>query len=307
MSADGVPDPGPAPRARRLLRQRVAFLRAELAPERPLRIADVGANPINTPDYDALLEMGGCEVWGFEPEEKAFADLQANPRPGARYINKAVGAPGKGTFYKHPQNGLGSLYPVRRESVEFLGHPGWHRDDVEASEIELVALDDLDDLPPPDLLKIDIQGGELDVICHGREKLAQAVCVIPEVRFYRMYEGEPLWGRLDVELHDQGFVLHKLLFSKPTMIANSQSGRLKGRAVRTQLIDGDAVYIRNPEVPQDWSDEQLKQLAIAAAGVFASFDLAVHCLDRLSDRGAIAPDVAKRFVDTLPGWVKKAT
>jgi len=28
----------------------------------------VGANPVNTPDYDALLEMGGCEVWGVEPE-----------------------------------------------------------------------------------------------------------------------------------------------------------------------------------------------------------------------------------------------
>jgi len=301
MSADGAPEA--APRARRLLRQRVEYLRAALAPERPLRIVDVGANPINTPDYDALLDMGGCEVWGFEPEDKAFAELEANPRPGAHYINKAVGAPGKGTFYNHPQNGLGSLYPVRRESVSFLGHPGWHRDDVETAEIDLVALDDLD-LPQPDLLKIDIQGGELDVIRNAREKLSQAVCVIPEVRFYRMYEGEPLWGKLDVELHDQGFVLHKLLFSKPTMVANSQAGRLKGKAVRGQLIDGDAVYIRNPEVPRDWSDEQLKQLAIAAAGVFSSFDLAVFCLDRLSDRGAIGPDVAAGFVDLLPGWVR---
>ncbi len=305
MSADGAPEVGAAPRVRRLLRQRVAFLRTALTPERPLRIVDVGANPINTPDYDALLDMGGCEVWGFEPEEKAFAELEANPRPGAHYINKAVGAPGKGTFYNHPQNGLGSLYPVRKESVAFLGHPGWHREDVETAEIDLVALDDLDDLPQPDLLKIDIQGGELDVIRNAREKLSQAVCVIPEVRFYRMYEGEPLWGKLDVELHDQGFVLHKLLFSKPTMIANSQGDRLKRKVVRNQLIDGDAVYIRNPEVPQEWSDEQLKQLAIASAGVFSSFDLTLFCLDRLSDRGVIGPDVAKAFVDVLPSWVKK--
>ena len=297
---------GPAPRVRRLLRQRVEYLRATLAPERPLRIVDVGANPVNTPDYDMLLEMGGCEVWGFEPEAKAFAALEAKPRPGAHYINTAVGAPGKGSFYQHPQNGLGSLYPIRKESVEFLGHAGWHREGIEAAEIDLVALDDLDDLPQPDLLKIDIQGGELDVIGNAREKLSQAVCVIPEVRFYRMYEGEPLWGKLDVELHNQGFVLHKMLFTKPTMIANSQAGRLKGRAVRSQLIDGDAVYIRNLEVPQAWSDEQLKQLAIAAAGVFSSIDLTLHCLDRLSDRGAIGPDVAEGFVDTLPGWTKSA-
>lgn len=305
MSAGDMTKPESPKRARRLLEQRVAYLRAALTPERPLRIVDVGANPINTPDYDALLSLGGCEVWGFEPEAKAFAELEANPRPGAHYINKAVGAPGKGTFHMHPQNGLGSLYPIRKESVAFLGHAGWYREDAETAEVDLVALDDLDDLPQPDLLKIDIQGGELDVIRNGRQKLSQAVCVIPEVRFYRMYEGEPLWGKLDVELHEQGFVLHKLMFSKPTMIANSQAKRLKGKAFRSQLIDGDAVYIRNPEAPQDWSDAQFKQLAIASAAVFASFDLTLFCLDRLCDRGVIGADVAEGFVKHLPGWMKK--
>lgn len=305
MSMDGVaPEQSPS-RARRLLEQRVGYLRAALSPDRPLRIVDVGANPINTPDYDALLDLGGCEVWGFEPEEKAFAELEANPRPGAHYINKAVGAPGKGTFHLHPQNGLGSLYPVRKESVAFLGHPGWYREDQQGVEIDLVALDELDDLPQPDLLKIDIQGGELDVIRNGRQKLSQAVCIIPEVRFYRMYEDEPLWGKLDVELHEQGFVLHKLMFSKPTMVSNSQSKRLKGKAFRSQLIDGDAVYIRNPEAPGDWSDEQWKQLAMASAAVFASYDLTLHCLDRLAERGTIGAEVAEGFLNHLPGWMKK--
>ncbi|MDK3018350.1 FkbM family methyltransferase [Pseudodonghicola flavimaris] len=304
MSMDG-PDPqGKAVPGRRLLPERVAYLRDRLAPARPLRILDVGANPINTPDYDPLLTLGGCEVWGFEPEEKAFAALEANPRPGAHYINKAVGAPGKGTFHMHPQNGLGSLYPIREQSVAFLGHPGWYRPEAPQAEIDLVALDDLDDLPPPDLLKIDIQGGELDVIRHGRQKLSQAVCIIPEVRFYRMYEGEPLWGKLDVELHEQGFVLHKLMFAKPSMVANSQAKALKGKAVRSQLIDGDAVYIRNPEAPGEWSDAQWTQLAIAAGTVFDSFDLAIHCLDRLEERGVIGPEVAEGFLQFLPDWMK---
>lgn len=299
MAADGASQS----RAARVLERRIGFLRDALSPARALRILDVGANPINRPDYADLLEMGGCEVWGFEPEEGAFAELEKTAGPGAHYINKAVGHPGKGTFHHHPQSGLGSLFPVRKASADYLGHPRWFKPDPQTSEIELVSLDQLDDLPPPDVLKIDIQGGELDVIRTGRDKLSGAICVIPEVRFYRIYEGEPLWGPLDRELHDQGFVLHKLLFAKSTAVRNSQRGRMKNPKVfRNQLIDGDAVYIRNPEMTEDWSDEQLKQLAIASAGVFSSFDLTVFCLDRLVERGVVAGDVPARFMDTLPNW-----
>lgn len=56
-----------ASRPLRRLARRIGFLQEETAPERPLRICDVGANPINTPDYEDLLDLGACEVWGFEP------------------------------------------------------------------------------------------------------------------------------------------------------------------------------------------------------------------------------------------------
>ncbi len=299
--ADGGADRGS--RAVRRLERRLRFLQEELKPERPLRIVDVGANPINRPDYQDLLDLGGCELWGFEPEESAFAALQETAGPGRHYVQRAVGRPGKGVFHHHPQSGLGSLFPIRKESVDFLGHPNWHKLQAKTSEIELVSLDQLDELPQPDILKIDIQGGELDVIRTGREKLSRAVCVIPEVRFYRIYEDEPLWAPLDQELHDQGFVLHKLLFAKSTVIGNSQRHRMKNPVFRSQLIDGDAVYIRNPEFTEDWEDEQLKQLAIASAGVFRSFDLTVFCLDRLVERGVAAEDVPARFMDILPRWV----
>ncbi|MFC3118041.1 hypothetical protein ACFOHS_06475 [Jhaorihella thermophila] len=85
-------------RARRMLEQRIGFLQDALKPERPLRIVDVGANPINRPDYQDLLEIGGCEVWGFEPEESAFAALQETAGPGRHYVQRAVGRPGKGSF-----------------------------------------------------------------------------------------------------------------------------------------------------------------------------------------------------------------
>ncbi|WP_406644728.1 FkbM family methyltransferase [Aliisedimentitalea scapharcae] len=295
----------PQPRSQKMLARRVEFLQSVMSPQRRLRIADVGANPINTPDYDGLLKLGGCEVWGFEPEQSAFDALTQDPVPNTHYLQRAIGRTGQGTFYPHPQSGLGSLYPIRQESVSFLGKPGWHKGDVDGIEIALTALDDLSDeeLPKPDVLKIDIQGGELDVFQSGRQKMSQAVSVIPEVRFYRMYEGEPLWGPVDVELHDQGYVLHKLVFAKSTVVQNSQRKRMKNAVFRNQLIDGDAVYIRNPETIDDWSDEQIKQLAMASACVFGSFDLTVFCLDALVDREVVDPQAPGQFLDKLPPWM----
>ncbi|MBE1281887.1 MAG: FkbM family methyltransferase [Rhodobacteraceae bacterium] len=295
----------PETRKHKMLARRVTFLRDALVPERPLRIADVGANPINVPDYDGLLTLGGCEVWGFEPEESAYEALIQDQRPGTHYLQKAIGRTGKGMFHAHPQSGLGSTYPIRKESVAFLGKPGWHKPHLEGVEIDLVALDDIsnDEMPKPDVLKIDIQGGELDVISTGRDKLSQAVCVVPEVRFYRMYEGEPLWGPLDVELHDQGFVLHKLVFAKATVIGNTQRSRMKAKVFRNQLMDGDAIYIRDPETIHDWSSEQIKQLAMVSGTVFDSFDLTVFCLDALVDRGELEPSVPEKFLDQLPPWM----
>lgn len=49
----------------------VALLLAELAPERPTTIVDVGANPINEAPYSGLLQAGGCHVIGFEPQAEA--------------------------------------------------------------------------------------------------------------------------------------------------------------------------------------------------------------------------------------------
>lgn len=293
------------PLAEKRLEKRLSFLRQAIAPGHPLRIADIGANPINTPDYQPVLDMGYCEVWGFEPEQEAFQALMDNPQPGAHYVQRAVGKNGKGTFYHHPQSGLGSLFPVRKESVHYLGHPSWYKPDGKTFEVDIVEMDSISDdlLPKPDVLKIDIQGGELDVIANGKAKLSDAVAIIPEIRHYRIYENEPLWGKLDVELHGQGFVLHKLLFSKSTAVKNSQRKRMKNKAFRNQLIDGDAVYIRNPETIGDWSDEQVKQLAIASAAVFNSFDLTVYCLDELVERGIADASTPEDFMEVLPNWM----
>ncbi|MEX0285691.1 MAG: FkbM family methyltransferase [Paracoccaceae bacterium] len=304
-----IPRDPPAAMPLKALRAIHDVLREDTQPARPLRIVDVGANPVNTPDYAGLLAMGWCEVWGFEPNETAFAALQAEPVEGAHYFNSAVGAPGPSEFHVHPQSALSSGYPVSGPSARYLGRPLWAEPEtgaIETVQMDLVALDDLDDLPAPDVLKIDIQGGELDVFRHGRKKLAECVAVVSEVRFYRIYEDEPLWAEVDLELRSQGFALNKIQFAKTTTVKNSRRRWLRHRGQGSQMVDGDAVYIRNPEGISEWSDEQVRQLAIAAGCVFQSHDVACMCLDELVRRDLAPSGVTRRYVNALPRYIAEA-
>ena len=65
---------------------RATFLQEVLQPARLTRIADVGGNPIDPAPYAKLLQAGLCEVWGFEPQQEAYAALVADAPPGANYL-----------------------------------------------------------------------------------------------------------------------------------------------------------------------------------------------------------------------------
>ncbi|MGX9353971.1 FkbM family methyltransferase [Roseobacteraceae bacterium S113] len=275
-----------------------AFADTALAGLGPMTLADVGANPLGAPLYENLLEAGLVDVWGFEPHAEAFAALQ--PGPGRHWINAAVGAPGRAAFYSYPASEMSSLYPLSAASIGFLGHFKRHLGTETITEVDLRPLDDIAELPALDCLKIDAQGAELQVIETGRAKLAGAVAVIAEMRFLGLYEGEPAMGALDLELRAQGFTLHKFLHQKARMIGHSQRGAVDVRAIGTQLIDGDVVYIRSLEDRDVYSDAQLAYLALLAADVFESHDLALFCLDRLVERGVIAPASPRHYVRALP-------
>ncbi|APE43382.1 hypothetical protein BOO69_08110 [Sulfitobacter alexandrii] len=294
--------------ALRTLQGRIDYLRALLDLERPLRIVDVGANPVNVPDYAELLAIGACEVWGFEPEPEAFAALKAQAGANTHVIQRAIGKTGKGKFYPHRSTGLGSTLKMDAASVSYLGRPGWHANQGEGTEIDLIALDDMPtgELPRPDLLKIDIQGGELDVLESAQETLSEAIAVITEVRFAQMYADEPMWAEIDLELRHQGFVLHKMAAVKSIPVGNSMRAQMVSAHFRSQMLDGDAVYIRDPREMDDWTGDQVRQLAIAAAGVFNSYDLVIACLDHLVTRGEIAAQAPADFFNKLPKWMTKA-
>lgn len=281
------------------------LLRDELSPTRRTRVVDVGANPLTPPPYQPLLDADGCDVLGFEPHPEAFAELQDNASDRETYYPFAVGDGSDQTLNIYAESGLTSVYPPYEGAFTFLGRSRRNMALRETVPLQTKRLDDIEDFPEFDLLKIDIQGGEVAVFQGGEARLASATVVITEVRFYPIYEDEPMLGGLDIELRRQGFELHKFLFEKEKVIPNSQIDRLKRVHHRNQLIDGDAVYIRDLGKLETYSDEDLKHLAITAALVFESHDLALFCLDRLIERDAAPSSLPARYVDLLPKELTK--
>ncbi|SDN85758.1 methyltransferase, FkbM family [Lutimaribacter pacificus] len=282
----------------------LGYLARTLAPLRPVRIADVGANPLGAPVYAGVLRHDLAEVWAFEPHPDAAAELRAGAPANVHVLERAVGRPGRAVFNAYPSAEMSSLYKISTQSTGYLGHFRRHLNSEVEVEMTLDSLDGMPDLPAIDCLKVDAQGAEVDVIEGARAKLSGAVAVVAEMRFYRLYDGEPALHDLDRALRDQGFVLHRFLHQKARMLGNSQAARLNRRAIGSQLIDGDAVYIRNLEDRDAVTDEQLAHLALLADGVFGSHDLALWCLDELAARGVVPGKAAAKYVDKLPDGLK---
>lgn len=275
----------------------IAMLGARLDLAAPLAIVDVGANPLGKPVYKPLMTAGLAHVWGFEPNAEAFAKLEGTGQ--ATYLPVAVGRGGTATFHAYPASEMSSLYPLSAASIGYLGHFRRHLGQETQSRIETRALDDIDQIERLDLLKIDAQGAECDVIAGAQAKLGSAVMVIAEMRFYRLYDGEPMLHEMDRMLREQGFVLHRFLHQKARMLNHSQKARVNARAMSTQLIDGDAVYIRSLEDRGAWTDAQLRALTLLAATI-GSHDLALLALDTLVARGVARKSLPGAYVDLLP-------
>ncbi len=279
-------------------RDRLDALVALLAPARRTRVVEVGANPINDNPYAWLLAAGHCEVWGFEPEPRAFARLTQTETE--TYLPYAIGRGGPATLHVTKAASLTSLLRPSNQTATFFqrfASPGAVMEEI---TLETHRLDDLDEVPPFDLMKIDVQGGELQVFEGAAGKLATALAVITEVGFVPLYEDQPLIDDQMRVLREHGFDLHKFTFLKGFSLRGGLATTLDKTAHDNQLLDGDAVFLRSLRQPDLIDTEALKHMAILCDAVIESFDVAARCLDLLIAREAIDPNAAAAYVARLP-------
>lgn len=257
----------------------------------------MGANPLSEPPYSGLLMDGVAEIIGFEPNPDAFAKLQQTKSEYETYFQQAVGTQGHRTLYLHPLSGFSSLFPMDKTALAQIGKEKWLREGkVRQMDVQTAPLDAIEGLEKVDVLKMDLQGAELEVIQGGARTLEDCVTIVTEVRFHRIYENEPLFGDVDLALRERGFKLHKFLFTKSVMMPHAHEHDVRRPQLTSQLLDGDAVYIREGDLKVILNSDQLIYLSFAADSIFDSPDLALMCLDVLVARKNIDASLPREYI-----------
>ena len=270
-----------------------------LQPSRLSAVVDIGANPIDgDPPYKSMLVRELCKLVAFEPQPDALALLTASAGAHETYLPLAVGDGREHILRVTRASGMTSLLePDRDRLALFNGFSEWGSV-LKRVPVRTTRLDDVPQVRDMDYLKIDIQGGELMVFQNAVEKLSKAVMVHTEVSFVPLYEEQPTFGDIDLELRRQGFIPHALAALKRWPIAPVIYGG-DFRIAKNQLLEADMVYVRDFRYSDQLSDDQLVNLAILADAVYGSTDLACHCLTLLAQRGAIAIEAPGNYLSIL--------
>ena len=189
--------------------------------EQPIHVADIGAAFFGeTPPYQVLIDQGLGTLTAFEPDARETEALRRHLGTSATVLPYAVGDGGEHTLYICPPGlGMNSLLePDPATLGYFNSFPEWGR--VEKTQpIATRRLDDIAELAEIDFLKMDVQGSELPILTHGRQKLANAVAVQTEISFITLYKGQPTFADIDRELRLQGMIPHRFTNIKNWSIA----------------------------------------------------------------------------------------
>lgn len=156
----------------------------------------------------ALQRFPSAQITTFEPQTDGVEKIRAVTAGESRVSieNFALGAtPGTAQLNISRRSDSSSLLPIGRGQTEAF--PG-----TEAARTETIAVETLDNLVAdgiarPALLKIDVQGFELDVLRGALRTLSEIDSIFVECSFVELYEGQPLIGEIIDFLAEHEFEL----------------------------------------------------------------------------------------------------
>jgi FkbM family methyltransferase len=243
-----------------------------------IKVVDVGANPIDgSPSYSGMLRNGEAQVIGFEPNAAALAQLNAAKGPWETFLPHAVGDGQRHTLHFCAAPGMTSLFPPNPGILGlFHGFPVWGKL-RETREVETVRLDDIEETSGAQLLKIDVEGGELMVFRNAQRRLRELLVIQTEVEFLPLYSGQPLFSEVELFLRGCGFMFHKFV-AVNTRVVQPMLINKDIRAGLSQVIAADVVFVRDLSALENLSDADLLRQAKILHDCYASIDLAYHLL-----------------------------
>lgn len=277
---------------------RSLFPIAPLLPMLPrLKIVDVGAMSLGegTEPYAPLMQAAPCDLYGFEPGAAEFEKLKASAKDGHHYLPYFIGDGTVRTFYECNYTMTSSLFEPNTELLAKFQNLEELVRVQKTHSVETRRLDDIPELEGTDLLKVDVQGAELLVFEGAANLLDNALVVHTEVEFVSLYKDQPLFGDIDVHMRSKGFTLHQIFpvsrVFKPLIFNNNINAGL------SQILWGDAVYVRNFMSLDLLSSEALLKLAVILHENYRSVDMVSFVLAAYD--GKNKSDLQQRYMQKL--------
>ena len=263
----------------------------------PLKILDIGANPITGPEpHVALLQGGNAQLIGFEPNREAFDALNARKSPSEVYLPYAIGDGSRRKLHICEASDMTSLLEPNPDVLNlFHGFPNWGKV-LSVAEVDTRRLDDVPETAGADYINLDVQGAELMVLQGATARLADVVVVHCETDFLKMYKDQPLFGEIEQFLRGRGFAFHRFSTVVSRMVQPLSIGQ-DIYAGLSQQFWADSVFIRDLTRLDALSDKQILAMAAILHDCYQSVDVVVHLLiayDRRTGR-----DLAGSYLNRL--------
>lgn len=194
-----------------------------------------------------LKRFPGLQIHAFEPNADLYPKLQANLSgvPGGQHQLALASRSQTLKMFINDSPMTSSVLPRNENSEQYFDAVTKIKD---VRELEATSLDDWFEqsgLDRIDIIKLDLQGYELEALKGARRVLERGVaCVYVEVNYVPFYEGSATFGEIDVFMRSRGYKLFNL-YNTCTHLPAGHIG------------SGDALYVPDPTV----AVQQLKEAA----------------------------------------------
>ena len=233
------------------------------------------------PDPEAFLTLGPSGAWRSE----RFYETAIGGASGPATLNVPAD-PAGASFLEHDTDvgkryGLGALFDVRRRV-----------------DLRLVSMDDAVaslGVSPPTLLKLDVEGLELDILRGGMAQVAGLIALKAEASFLRHRRGQPLAHDIVAFMEEQGFCLAGIVDPAPwrtrPWAADPYLVRTDRPYSRGRLAQADLLFLREPE---SVSGDVARRAGLAAMAL-GYFD---HGMELVGASGESAAEIGRAARET---------